>query len=108
MALWNHVAAKYAGGPPEITTSSPHEKGSIKDMMQAYIGEAKYDFNVDGYNLKNRTSWTLPEALRGESPLMATRMEVWTLNADNFYTRELLPIMRNDRLKIQMTKWCTI
>ena len=102
---WNHLYAKFAGGPPQVNLGTPASPTSFKERMVQLMGQPKFDFNLDGLSEKNMTSWTLPEALRGENPEMAQRFEMWSILADSFYTKVLLPIKKTNKMKIAMTRW---
>lgn len=104
---YSHFAAKFAGAP-EIGVSTPKTpagEGSFGQLIGELVPKQMYDLVPDGYQLKNRQAFSLPEIARGDAPIMGEIMDVVTFNANNFYTRELLPIVRTDKLKAQFTKW---
>ena len=104
MAFWNHVCSAYQGQPPVLSTEVV-EPGSLKQMMIEYVGQPKYDFNIDTLNGKIKSSWTVPEALRGENPDMKVRIDYLAIHASNFLTEVILPIQETDNLTYTATRW---
>lgn len=98
--VWDHISAKFTGGVP-IQTGTKEEPGDLKSLMVEWAGKPRWDFNIDSYTDRNKDSWTLPEALRGENPEMKERIDFLTLWADNFYYRVLLPIRTTQKLVSQ-------
>lgn len=104
MAFWRQVSAAYTG-QPALTSTEVADQGDFKSLLQSLVGQAKYDFNIDPYNEKNKSQWTVPEALRGENPTMKQRIDVLAMYADDFVTRALLPVQQQDNLTYQYTRW---
>jgi hypothetical protein len=104
MAFWNHIAEKYTGNEP-VALGTTSEPGDIKSQMIEWVGKPKWDFNIDGWNDRNKNAWTLPEALIGANPEMKERVDYLTIWADNFYYQVLLPIRQTDALTSQATRF---
>lgn len=106
-SVFGELAYKYGGEAAAVGTGTYAPADSYKATVSRMFGSGRYDFNGDGYSERNKSQWTMPEAVRGESAEMAVRMESWSLLMDSFYTSDdgLLPLVKTSKLKIEIKKY---
>jgi hypothetical protein len=83
---------------PHTSVAVSETSNPLRDRFSSIWGAHKKDFNVHGYDEKDKAFWTTPEGLQGQSMDTATQVELGVLLTDNFYTQYLAPIEQTDQI----------
>lgn len=87
--------------PSNMSVASPAGGDSPWSL---FFGEGQFPYK-SRYDVKNQDTWTLPQALAGETPRISDTIELLTFINGNWYTDRVAPIVRTNALSIQWSKW---
>ena len=100
-------SARSIGAPASISTSADAGQLTVatnNSPWELFFGEGQFPYK-DRYDVNNQSTWTLPQALQGQSTRIADTIELLTLINGNWYTERVAPIVRTNTLSINWSTW---
>lgn len=79
--------------------------GSATNGWSSFFGKQKAHIETTPYDVNDRSTWTLPEGLKGANIMLATTLELMSFMADSWYTQEALPLETTQKTGIQWSKF---
>lgn len=88
--FWNAASSMATAQLPLTSQESP-SPGSVTALANNYVSNQRYNLDLDPYNDRLKSRWSHAEAIRGNPPLVAEAVDVFTIFADRFISQVVLP-----------------